>query len=162
MNCRTVQAKLSERLGALLTTDERAQIDAHLSRCAACQNTDRALRLAVTSLQELPESKVSPDFMARLRSSLPEERLPAWKVWFRSQFGFGVTYVGRRIALAGATAALLLSTTAGVMQMKQEQAQRAEEQASAYLALCEERHDLYANAAVELSNDNNEERAPVW
>lgn len=163
MKCKWTQEKLSERFGRWLTDDERQQVNTHLARCEACREVADQLRLSVAYVRELPESRVSSQFLSRLRAALPERRLPAWRLWFRSQFGFGVSYIQRRVALAGAMATVLFIGTGGVIQKKQ-----AERRSAEYLAHCVQRHALYASSGPlsdsldGASDESGERAASLW
>jgi anti-sigma factor RsiW len=85
------------------------EIEAHLHACPACAAELASLRQTMALLDEWQAPEPSPYFDARLRARLREESAARpWYAWLRDVFS-PVTLAGRRVALAGTVAALLLA-----------------------------------------------------
>lgn len=82
MTCQDIPELLSASLDGELTSDEQAQLDAHLNTCPAC----RALyeELAGLHAADVWEAEVPPELASRIMKDLPAQRpgkVIYWKRW---------------------------------------------------------------------------------
>ena len=66
MACEKIQDLLSPYLDGELTSEAKAEVDAHLSSCRECAELLSLLRMATDSLASFPEVEPSPDLTAKL------------------------------------------------------------------------------------------------
>jgi anti-sigma factor RsiW len=80
MWCRTATRLLSAHLDDRLGERRRADLDAHLARCAACREDLEALRAASQSLRSLGRAEPPPGLAARVvRAAMAAPRRePSW------------------------------------------------------------------------------------
>ena len=76
MNCQNVIEKLSEHLDRVLPTGEAAEVELHLSSCAACRAEMEALRRAIDAVKALPRMRAPRNFAAGVMSAIRAEAAP--------------------------------------------------------------------------------------
>jgi hypothetical protein len=79
MDCRDFHETYSELLDGLLSESDEVRLHEHAAACAECRRFDRAYRLGVSVLQDLPYPRSSRAFTARVLSSIrndPTDRAP--------------------------------------------------------------------------------------
>jgi anti-sigma factor RsiW len=67
LDCAKLLEQYSDYRDDLLDPEARTEVLAHLAMCPACARYDRVVRKGVTLLHQLPEPRVSEDFMDRLQ-----------------------------------------------------------------------------------------------
>ena len=71
MECRTLQTLLHESLERTLSSDEQAQLDAHMAECPACHADAVLLRSIVQAVEETSYVQPSGDFTLKVMDRLP-------------------------------------------------------------------------------------------
>jgi anti-sigma factor RsiW len=89
MSCREDQSKLSAWLDSELSAAEARDVEAHVTRCAACRELVSELRevkaLVVSAVSEL---EPDPFFVARFRARRDELATAPWWTWRRLALTF--------------------------------------------------------------------------
>ena len=82
MNCEQTRSHLAGRSLNALDEESAAQVDDHLSGCAACRHELEQLRSTLEALESWSASEPPPQLAAQTMAALRNEmRLPWWRRW---------------------------------------------------------------------------------
>ncbi len=82
MACEKIQDLLSPYLDGELTSEAKAEVDAHLSSCRECAELLSLLRIATDSLASFPEVEPSRDLKAKLYAIPDRKKKPRFSLDF--------------------------------------------------------------------------------